>query len=83
MTTRENFGNMACYPERVLEVLGHPFAVKRNRKERRAPYLVIGRDDRGECIAIPIEPTHDPKVWRPVTAWYCKTAEWGFLPQVE
>jgi hypothetical protein len=47
----------------------------RNRKGRRAPYLVIGEDHGGACIAIPIEPTYDEAIWRPVTAWPCKAHE--------
>lgn len=66
--------------EQVDQVLDHPHRIKRNRKERRASHLVIGRDRQGRCIAIPIEPTHDPDVWRPVTAWLCKPHEQGWLP---
>jgi hypothetical protein len=61
-------------------VLDHSFRVQKNRKERRAAYLVIGRDNQNQCLAIPIEPTYDPKIWRPVTAWYCKPSEWARLP---
>jgi hypothetical protein len=42
--------------------------------------LIIGRDRQDQCIAIPIEPTHDRTIWRPVTAWFCKGHEWGWLP---
>ena len=61
--------------EAVLQVLGNRRVVTRNRKGRAADYLVIGRDDRGRCIAIPIMPTHDPYGWRPITAWFCKPGE--------
>lgn len=66
--------------ESVLQVLDHQHRIKRNRKERRASHLVIGRDRQGQCMAIPIEPTHDPHVWRPVTAWPCKPYEADWLP---
>jgi uncharacterized DUF497 family protein len=59
----------------VLQVLENEFLLLRNRKERRASYLVIGQDHGGACIAIPIEPTYDEVIWRPVTAWPCKGSE--------
>lgn len=64
----------------VLQVLDSPYRVQKNRKERRAAYLIIGRDRQGRCLAIPIEPTYDAKLWRPVTAWSCKASEWSRLP---
>lgn len=64
----------------IMQVLDHPHRIKRNRKERRASHLVIGRDGQGRCIAVPIEATHIPRVWRPVTAWPCKNHEEGWLP---
>ncbi len=66
--------------EHVIEVLEAPYRLLRNRKERRAPYLVIGRDHQGRCLAIPIEPTYDPGLWRPVTAWWCKPSEASRCP---
>ena len=69
------FWDHGIVPEQVLSVLEHSFLVKRNRKRRRAAYLLIGRDEHGQCIAIPVESTHDPLAWRPVTAWYCKASE--------
>ena len=59
----------------LYEVLDNRHVVKRNRKDRVAEYFLIGRDNNGRCIAIPIKRTNDPSVWRPVTAWYCKPAE--------
>ena len=59
----------------VVEVRDNHPVVKRNRKRRAADYVLIGRDNNGRCIAIPVVPTHDPYVWRPVTAWYCKPSE--------
>jgi hypothetical protein len=62
-------------PRQVDQILDEEFLVASNRKARRAAYLVIGRDWGGMCIAVPIEPTRDPFVWRPVTAWPCKASE--------
>jgi len=64
----------------VLDVLDEPHRIKRNRKARRASHLVIGRDRQDRCIAIPIEPTHDRTMWRPITAWLCKGHEAAWLP---
>ena len=59
----------------VTQVLGNHRVVVRNRKNRAADYLVIGRDKSRRSIAIPIVPTRDPLIWRPVTAWFCKPGE--------
>lgn len=64
----------------LLEVLEHPHMIRRNRKDRRGLYLVVGRDARGRCIAIPVEPTHVSTTWRPVTAWICKRSEEVWCP---
>ncbi len=62
------------------QVLEAHFNVVRNRKERRAQFLIIGTDRQGRCIALPIEETNDPEMWRPVTAWFCKKSEWVLCP---
>jgi uncharacterized DUF497 family protein len=59
----------------LSEVLNHPRVAVRNRKNRAADYLLIGRDNSGRCITIPMLPTDDPYLWRPITAWYCKPSE--------
>jgi len=46
-----------------------------NRRRRRAAFLIIGRDRTGQCIAVPVESTWEPTLWRPVTAWPCKASE--------
>jgi hypothetical protein len=69
------FWEHGIVPEQVLAVRDNDHVVVRNRKGRVAEHVVIGRDDSGRCIAAPIVPTHDPYVWRPVTAWYCKPSE--------
>jgi uncharacterized DUF497 family protein len=66
--------------EQVVQVLESAHTIKRNRKERRASHLIVGTDRQGRCIAVPIEPTHQRGVLRPVTAWPCKPHEWSWLP---
>ena len=60
----------------VLE--GHSVVIK-NRRRRAASHILLGRDDQGRCLAIPIAPTEDPYVWRPITAWICKPGEAAIL----
>ena len=79
----ENEDEIAAHgitPKQVLQVLDGPYLLKKNRRRRRATHLIIGRDRQQQCIAIPVEPTPMRKIWRPVTAWYCKAHEWGWLP---
>ena len=59
----------------IEEILRNRWIVLTNRRNRAADYVVIGRDDNGRCIPVPILPTEDPSIWRPVTAWYCKASE--------
>ena len=59
----------------VTEVLENVHVILRNRRRRRGLYLVVGRDNSGVCIAIPVELTHEPTLWRPITAWLCKAQE--------
>lgn len=75
----EKFWAHGIRPEQVLQLLDGVHTIKKNRKERRATHLLVGRDRHGACIAAPIEPTHDPVIWRPVTAWYCKAHEAAWL----
>jgi hypothetical protein len=48
----------------VLQLLDRVHTIKRNRKQRRATHLLIGRDRQGRCIAVPIEPTPYRTEWR-------------------
>ena len=59
----------------VLQILDNEYVLVPNRRERRGLYLVVGRDNGGACIAVPIEPTHIVDLWRPITAWPCKASE--------
>lgn len=76
----EKFWAHGLTPEQVLSVLASPFTVKRNRRRRRASLLLIGRDEHGQCLAVPLERTAQAGTWRPVTAWPCKPGEWLGLP---
>lgn len=68
---------------RVTEVLENVHVVVPNRKVRRGLYLIIGRDRGGSAITVPVEPTHEPGVWRPVTAWPSKPHELTLLQKGE
>lgn len=71
----EKFAGHGIAADQVLQVLAHDYVTVRNRPGRRASYLVIGYDDQGRCLAVPITPTAEAGVWRPVTAWPCKDFE--------
>jgi hypothetical protein len=75
----EKFAAHGLSARRVLQVLDNDFEIVSNRKGRAAPLLVIGRDNGGACIAVPVVPTYDRTVWRPVTAWLCKGSEEAVL----
>ncbi len=62
-------------PEQLYAVLANRHVITRNRPGHAAPYVLIGRDEQGRCLAIPVVPTDDRLVWRPITAWYCKKSE--------
>ncbi len=64
----------------VLQILENSHMVIPNRRGGRGLYLVVGRDNGGSCIAIPVEATHVVDLWRPITAWRCKASE---LAQLE
>ena len=59
----------------IIQVLENKHIIIPNRKRRRGSYLVIGTDNGGNCIAIPVERTYDSRLWRQVTAWFCKDSE--------
>jgi hypothetical protein len=56
-------------------VAGNDHILARNRKGRAASHLLIGRDDQGRCLAIPVVPTEHSRTWRAITAWFCKPSE--------
>lgn len=82
----DNEGKFAVHgvtARRVAQVLDSACLVIPNRKRRRGLYLVIGRDHGGRAITIPIENTRQPKVWRPITAWFSKPHEVALLQRKE
>ena len=62
-------------PEQARSVLSRRWVATRNRSNRAAPYLLIGRDDQGRCLTMPIVSTDHPLVWRVITGWQCKPSE--------
>ena len=68
---------------RVIQVLDNIHVVIPNRRRRRGLYLVIGRDNGGSCISIPVQSTHISTLWRPITAWTCKKGEETLLEKNE
>lgn len=78
-TAESKFWTHGIDVEQVFQMLENEYVVDRNRKHRAAGRVLIGRDNHGRCIAVPILPTDDPTIWRPVTAWYCKPAEFAKL----
>jgi hypothetical protein len=69
--------------EQLEQTLSNAYRVIPNRASQPAPYLFIGQDHGGACIAVPLFPTEEPTVWVPVTAWYCKAYEWAQLPALD
>jgi len=59
----------------VIQILDNVHIILPNKKVRRGLYLVIGRDNGGACISVPIEKTNVAGIWRPITAWPCKKGE--------
>ena len=68
---------------RVVQLLDNKNIIMPNRKRRRGKYLIIGRDNGGTCISVPIEPTHLSRIWRPITAWPSKKSEKTILEKNE
>jgi hypothetical protein len=75
----EKFWRHGLTPIQVRSVLDNWWIVTHNRKDRAASHVLIGRDDQGQCLAIPVVRTDDPVVWRPITAWRCKPREAALL----
>ena len=71
----EKFWSHTLSVDQIIQVLDGPYLVVRNKKKHRASHLVIGTDNSGHCISIPIEPTNEDDVWRSVTAWLCGKGE--------
>ena len=72
----EKMARHGIAPRQVVQVLDNNPWIGPNRRSQKAPFLMIGLDDGGKCITIPIEPSAgDRHVWRPVTAHPCKKAD--------
>jgi hypothetical protein len=67
--------------DQLYAVLNHEWITMRNRRQRAASHLLIGTDNQGRCLTIPIVATEDPVIWRAITAWYCKPSEATILRQ--
>lgn len=68
-------------PDQLYAVLDRFWIVIRNRRDRAASHVLLGTDDQGRSLAVPIVPTDDRLTWRPITAWYCKPSEAAKLRQ--
>ena len=58
----EKIGSHGLSTSQNMQVLDNMHVVLPNRKERRGLYLIIGRDNGGACISIPVESTHEDAV---------------------
>lgn len=76
----EKFAAHGVSALQVLQILENSHMVVPNRRGRSGIFLVVGRDNSGSCIAVPVEPTYVVDLWRPITAWRCKASE---LAQLE
>lgn len=79
----EKFGAHGLTDRRVDQILGNDFLVVPNRRNRRGRYPLLGTDNGGACIAVPVEPTAEAGIWRPITAWPCKDAERAYLERAK
>jgi hypothetical protein len=77
ITDRAEFKMLArgITDDHLYEVIERDYVIVPNRPNQPAPYVLIGRDAQGRCLAIPIAPTDDRIIWRPITAWECKPHE--------
>ena len=71
----DKFWSHGLTAKQVRSVLNGRWVAIRNCPGRTAPHVLIGRDDQGRCLAIPIVATADRRIWRPITAWRCKPSE--------
>ena len=79
----EKFAAHGLTDRQVNQLLGNEFLVVPNRKSRRGSYLLLGTDNGGACIAVPVEPTTESDLWRPITAWRCKDSERNYLERAK
>ena len=79
----EKFALHGVTLRQVLQVLQNSFLIVPNRRDRTGLYLLLGRDNGGQCLAIPIQATPEADIWRPITAWTCKEHERARLNKFE
>ena len=79
----DKFASHGIYADQVDDVLDGLYVMVPNRKERTGTHLIIGRDSSGICLTVPVLPTQEPGVWRPLTAWRCKKSEQTKLRKAE
>jgi hypothetical protein len=77
--TETKFWSHSINADQVYAVLDHFWTAIRKRKDRAASHILLGTDHQGRCIAIPINATEDPFIWRPITAWPCEPREAAIL----
>ena len=67
----DEFAGHGLSSMQVFQLLENDNLVLPNRRTdiHRGTHMLIGRDNGGAPIVAPIEPTHAPGLWRPVTAW--------------
>jgi uncharacterized DUF497 family protein len=63
----------------VNQMVENRHIILRNRRDGRAPLLLVGRTHGGDVLCVPIEATNDPDVWRPVTAFPASDAQISLL----
>lgn len=55
--------------DQVASVLEGKPRFFRNKRGRAATHVMIGPDNNGMMLTVPIMPTHIYGLWQPVTAW--------------
>ncbi len=70
-------------PAQLDAILDSRYLVAANRDQRAASHRLIGYNAHGQCICAPIVETHDPHIWRVITAWYCKKSEAALLRRLD
>jgi hypothetical protein len=68
-------GRRIVTAEEALEAWYGSRMVVRNRKHRRAPYLVIGSTDGDRHITVVVLATAEPGTWLAYTAWDTKHSD--------
>ena len=59
----------------VNQIVANPHVVVRNRKDRRAHYLMIGSTHGGEIVTVALQKTREAGTWRVATAYPATDAQ--------